>query len=112
MMFGSKSKYCITFKMNQRSFDIYRRKYEHNYRVCVVQDNLSGSKCLPMQTANMNALLVCKNDTIKFYDLDSYKELESCRLTLKLVQPNGGTKLEIIGMTKSDDDNFLAIVTG
>jgi len=78
MMFGSRAKYCITFKTNQRSFDIYRRKYEHDYKVCVVQDNLDGSKCLPMQNSNMNALLVCKNNTIRFYDCESYHEIESC----------------------------------
>jgi hypothetical protein len=31
MMFGSKVKYGITYKTNSSSFDIYRRKYEHNY---------------------------------------------------------------------------------
>jgi len=36
MMFGSKVRYCITYKTNQKSFDIYRRKYEHDFRVNVV----------------------------------------------------------------------------
>lgn len=31
MMFGSKVKYGITYKNNSCSFEIYRRKYEHNF---------------------------------------------------------------------------------
>ena len=112
MMFGSRAKYCITYKTNQRSFDIYRRKFEHDYKVCVVQDNLDGSKCLAMQTANMNSLLVCKNDTIRFYDIDTYQEIESCKIKFDLLAPKGGAKNEIIGMQKSSDDNYLAVLTG
>ena len=36
MMFGSKVKYGITYKTNEKSFDIHRRKYEHDYLVNVV----------------------------------------------------------------------------
>ena len=43
MMFGSKVRYCITYKTNQKSFDIYRRKYEHDYKVNVVTENYDGS---------------------------------------------------------------------
>lgn len=48
MMFGSKVRYCITYKTNQRSFVIYRRKYLHNFKVPVVGDNLEGSKGLEL----------------------------------------------------------------
>ena len=34
-MFGKKVRYGITYKTNQRSFDIYRRKFMHNLKVCV-----------------------------------------------------------------------------
>ena len=43
MMFGSKVKYGITYKTNQRSFDVYRRKYIHDFKVPVVDTNLEGS---------------------------------------------------------------------
>lgn len=35
MMFGSAVRYCITYKTNQKSFDIYRRRYEHDFCVNV-----------------------------------------------------------------------------
>ena len=33
MMFGSKVRYGVTYKTNQKSFDIYRRKYWHEFKV-------------------------------------------------------------------------------
>ena len=46
MMFGSKVKYCVTFKTNEKSFDIHRRKYVHDFRSNVVNDNFDGSRGL------------------------------------------------------------------
>ena len=43
MMFGSKVRYGITYKTNERSFDIYRRKYMHNLKVNVDSGNLEGA---------------------------------------------------------------------
>ena len=60
MMFGSKVKYCVTFKTNQKSFDIYRRKYEHQFRANVVKDNFDGSRAL--QIESINAFVVSKID--------------------------------------------------
>ena len=31
MMFGSKVRYCVTYKTNQKSFDVYRRRFIHNF---------------------------------------------------------------------------------
>ena len=77
MMFGSKVRYCITYKTNQLSFDIYRRKYEHGFKVNVSdQDNLDNCKALPIES--MNCILVSKLEKIKFYDFDSYKEIPEC----------------------------------
>ena len=56
MMFGAKVKYGITFKSNEPSFEIYRRKYEHDFKVCAVEMDLDGSRGLPVMS--MNAFLV------------------------------------------------------
>ena len=53
MMFGSKVRYGITYKTNQRSFTIYRRKYEHNFKVPVVSRNLEGAKGLELPKSGM-----------------------------------------------------------
>jgi len=76
MMFGSKVKYGITYKTNNKSIDIHRRKYEHDFRLNVIEDDLDGSRGLPIDS--MNAFLVSKVDTVKFYSIDTFKEIKEC----------------------------------
>ena len=57
-MFGSKVRYCVTYKTNQKSFEIYRRKCYHDFKVPITEENLEGSKGLEFST--MNAYLVTK----------------------------------------------------
>ena len=60
MMIGSKVRYAITYKTNERGFDIYQRKYMHNLRVCVDDQNFEGSKAIEILTSNL--ILVTKVD--------------------------------------------------
>ena len=32
MMIGPKVKYCVTYKNGQRSFNVFRAKYQHDFR--------------------------------------------------------------------------------
>jgi len=82
MMFGSKVKYGITFKTNQKSFDVYRRKFEHDFRVNVVEYDLDGSKGLPIE--DMNAFLITRGDKIEFYDIDTYVEIQGSEIKIPL----------------------------
>ena len=43
-MFGSRVRFGVTYKTNQTGFDIYCRKYEHNFRNLLHSDNFLGSK--------------------------------------------------------------------
>jgi len=109
-MFGSKVRYCVTFKTNQKSFDIHRRKFIHDYRLNVVQDNLDGSIGLPIES--MNAFLVSKIDMIHFYDVDSFKELKECLIQIPLFKSDTREKNEIISMQLSTDENYIAVISG
>ena len=82
MMFGSRVRYCITYKTNQKSFDIYRRKFTHDFKLNVVPDNLDGSRGLYI--GSMNAFLVSKIDKIHFYDVDTFKEMPKCLIEVPL----------------------------
>ena len=85
MMFGSKVKYGITFKTNSSSFDIYRRKYEHNYQVNAVSKyNLDGSRGLPIET--MSAFLISDKDKIMFFDIKEFKEIKECQINIPLLK--------------------------
>ena len=68
MMYGVRGKYGITFKTNERSFDIYRRKYVHDYKVTVDHKSFDQAKCIPFN--EMNILLVTAVTAIKFYDME------------------------------------------
>ena len=78
MMFGSKVKYGITYKTNEKSFDIHRRKFEHDFKANVVAADMDGSRGLPIES--MNAFLVSRIDTIKFYDIDTFEELKESQI--------------------------------
>lgn len=60
MMFGSKVWYGITYKTNERSFDIYRRKFMHNLKVNVLNENMEGAFGLSLP--NLNCFLVAQVD--------------------------------------------------
>ena len=74
MMFGSWVKYCVTFKSNQRSFDIHRRKFDHDFKINVLKTNIDGSKGLALESEN--TFMVTDRDVINFYDASTYKEIE------------------------------------
>ena len=71
MMFGSKVRYGITYKTNQKSFDIYRRKYEHDFKVpIIVKKDLEAAVALELE--KMNSFVVAKIDQIDIYDSESF----------------------------------------
>lgn len=72
-MFGSKVKYGITYKQNQQSFDIYRRKYLHDFKVPVTSHNLEGSMGVLLE--KYNAFIVTHIDKIYLYCAFTFKEL-------------------------------------
>lgn len=62
MMFGSKVRYGITYKTSQKSFDIYRRKFQHDFKVPVRLDNFEGSMGLDLKA--LGAIVVTKIDKL------------------------------------------------
>jgi hypothetical protein len=60
MMIGKKVRYSICYKTNQKSFDIYQRKYMHNLRVCVSSINFEGSKAV--EIASMDLVIATNID--------------------------------------------------
>ena len=109
-MFGSKVRYGISFKTNQKSFDIWSRKYEHSFNANVVKKNLDGAIGLPIET--MDAFLVGRGNEVKFYNVDTYQEIEEALITIPLIPSKTREAAEIIGMQKSKNEEVLAIISG
>jgi hypothetical protein len=70
MMFGKKVRNAVSYKTNQRSFDIYQRKSMHNLKVCVNGQNFEGSKALELQSSNV--FLVTLIDKILMVDSTTF----------------------------------------
>ena len=80
MMFGSKVRYCVTYKTNERSFDIYRRKYVHDFKIPITTENLEGSTGLELK--KMKAFIVSKINKIVLYDANTFKEFGTIPIDL------------------------------
>jgi len=92
MMFGSKVKYGVTYKTNQRSFDIYRRKFQHDYKVSISSDNLEGSQGL--EISSMNTFLVTNVNKIIMYDTETF-------------QPYGEVPIKLLEDTEHREPNCV-----
>lgn len=96
MMFGSRVRYGITFKMGERSFNIYRRKYEHEYMINVLEDNLEGAKALEIKS--MNVFLYTNIDKVNMVDSTTYKKVGELPITLlksESREPNGVLAIQV-----------------
>ena len=50
--------FCICYKSDSINFDIYQRRYQHNFKTPVAKGDFEGSKSLELQ--NLGAFLVTK----------------------------------------------------
>ena len=80
MMFGPKVKFCVTFKTNQRSFDVYRRKYSHDFRVPIYTDIMENS--FGLEIKSINRFLVSKVDKILVHDCETLKVVDEVPISL------------------------------
>jgi hypothetical protein len=108
MMFGSRVRYGVTFKTNQRSFDVYRRKYWHDFKVPITTENLESSIGLELET--MNAYLVSKIDKVIMYDSQSFNEVDN--IPIKLLKADTREPNQVIAIKKCQDEEYLAIISG
>ena len=80
MMFGSKVRYGVTFKINDKGFDVHTRKYSHDFMVPFNDDNFEGSLC--QEIPRMKILLISSVDKILIYDSVTLQFLSYLSVTL------------------------------
>jgi len=108
MMIGSHKKYAITYKGNERGFEIYQRKYLHDLRVCINASNFEGAKALEIISSGL--FLISRVDEIIVYDNDIYKDCGKIPITL--LDSDSREPNMIIGLQKSLCEKYLGIVSG
>ena len=102
MLFGSKVKYGITFKTNQKSFKLWSKAYKHDFSSTVVTANLSGSIGIPLET--MNAFCVSHGDEVRFYSLKDYQEMKETLLKIPLLRSETREPNQILAMVASANE--------
>ena len=100
MMFGSKVRYSVTYKTNQKSFDIYRRKYWHDFKVPISAENLEGS--IGVELRSMNCYLVSKIDKVIIYSSINFQELG--QIPIKLLKADTREPNQVIAIQASQDE--------
>lgn len=70
MMFGSKVRFCVTFKTNQPNFSIYCRKYYHNFKVAISNENLEGA--VGANIAKSQQYIIADDREVTIYDMETY----------------------------------------
>jgi hypothetical protein len=108
MMIGSMRKYSITYKQNEQNFDIYQRKRLHNLRVQVNDGNFEGSKSIEIVSSN----LICVSHIDKVLILDNETYVEVGTLPIKLLPTTTREPNLVIGIEKSEDEEWIAVISG
>ena len=104
MIFGCRGWYCITYKHGTNSFDIYGRRFEHEFRVKTCK-GIDLEACVGLPIESLNAFLVGKGDKIMFYDLQEYQEMLEHRIDLQIDNdPIKREPVEILSMAISQDN--------
>ena len=82
MMFGSKVRYCVTYKNNENNFEVFTRKYHHDYKITFNDENFEGAKGLEIQS--MQTFIVGKDDELRMFDSFTFEEVKENRIQLSL----------------------------
>jgi hypothetical protein len=80
IMFGKSKKSAITFKANEKSFEIFQRKFLHNLRVCVNSDNMEGAKAIEIET--MDQIFVTNINRIDIYSSNYFRKVGTIPIPL------------------------------
>lgn len=108
MMIGSGKKYAITYKTNEKGFDIYQRKYLHDLRVCINASNFEGAKAVEIVSSGL--FLISKVDEIIVYDNETY--IDCGKIPISLLPSVSREPNQVIGLQKSQCEKYLAVISG
>ena len=105
MMFGARVRFGITYKTNQPGFQVYTRKFFHNFKVAISNNNYEGAKGCNLPS--MGAYIMSEKQKVGIYDQKDFQLIQSWNV------PSTGTKeIEILYMTVSKDENKIGIALG
>lgn len=108
MMFGSRVRYGITYKATNKSFEVYKRKFQHNFKVTILEENLQGSKGIEFE--KLGIFFITKTDKVVQYKTETYEE--DGTLPIKLLKSDTRETTEILALQKCQNEEYLAVLSG
>lgn len=80
MMIGPSVRFSVTYKTGEKSFNVFRANYIHNFKVSVEEKNLEGSKGI--EIVSNKTYLCTRQDGVYIYDTITYDEIGQLDITL------------------------------
>ena len=80
----------------------------HNLRVCVSSINFEGSKAIEMDSLDM--IIATNIDKLLLFENTTYQKVGE--IAIPLLKTESREPNEIIGIQKSEDEQYLAIISG
>ena len=108
MLFGSMVKYGVTYKQDLPGFELYKRKYTHDFKNLIVDENFN--KSYPLEVEIINSFLVSKNDKIMLFNSDTYAITNEFKI--KIHESTTREQNQILSMKMCEDEEYLAIISG
>jgi len=106
MMFGTRVRFGISFKANQPGFQIYTRKFFHNYKVAI--DNKNHEGAIGCNLSSTKEFVMAEKTVIKVY------KQEPIQRVFEWTIPSKGkdNDIEILYLTVSPDEQKIGICLG
>jgi hypothetical protein len=108
MMIDRKQLFAVAYKPNQISFEIYQRMYMHDVQVQCIDTNFEGSKAIEIQRFDL--ILVTNVDELLWVENKTYQKVGHIHIPMSKTETRENN--EIIGLQKSDCENYIAVVSG
>jgi hypothetical protein len=97
MMFGMKVRYSITYKVNEKAFNIYTRRLEHDFKSTISVENFESA--IGMELKSTNQFLVTQIDKVFVLDQSTFEITD--QLPISLMKSTEREPNQVIAMTKS-----------
>lgn len=108
MISGPRVKFFVTYKRNERTLNIFQKKYSHEFKIPIILDNFEGSMGLELPSVNM--LLITQFDRVMVMNSETYKMQDKFPINLMTSierEPN-----QIISMAASQNEEWVAVISG
>jgi hypothetical protein len=80
MMFGPKVRFSIAYKTNENSYTIFSKKYEHDFKSTISNENFE--KAVGLELSSSNHFLVTQIDKIFVLDQETYEIVDQIPINL------------------------------